>query len=223
MPDPKCGFPRDNKPKTLYRIDGEVLLERTVKQLREAGIKNIRVVTGYGANRIRKFNLEKKLNLELTHNPKWDTDAIESLRTGVKDIGDDALILYSDILVNVEVLRKFLECDAPLAWLKLIKPWGKPWPTNKNDEIYRGDRNICIVKVAKEKLEIFNRAEEYAEQWLKRYGRSADGGSALHLDALLMEALYQNGPVEDIVIPVNVGDIDYYRFTDEGKEALRVH
>ena len=46
---PHESFPRDDKQKTLYKFNGEVLLERTVNQLREAGIKDVRVVIGYGA------------------------------------------------------------------------------------------------------------------------------------------------------------------------------
>lgn len=219
---PHESFPRDDKQKTLYKVNGEVLLERTVNQLREAGIKDVRVVIGYGAEGIRKFNLEKKLDLDLVYNPQWETDAITSIRTGIKDLGDDALILYADILARTDVFRLFLECEAPLVWIKLLRPWGRPWPIG-NDEIYRGDRSICIVKVAEEKLGIFDKAEEYVEQWMKRYRRGETGGSGILLDALLLEAMYQNGPVADIVLPMGLKDVDRYKATDEGKEAARDH
>ena len=37
------------KPKALVEVRGEVLIERQIRQLREAGIKEIIVVTGYKA------------------------------------------------------------------------------------------------------------------------------------------------------------------------------
>lgn len=35
------------KPKGLLRVRGEILIERQIKQLREAGINNITIVVGY--------------------------------------------------------------------------------------------------------------------------------------------------------------------------------
>ena len=35
------------EPKALLRVKGEILIEREIKQLREAGIKDITVVVGY--------------------------------------------------------------------------------------------------------------------------------------------------------------------------------
>lgn len=35
------------KPKGLFRVRGEVLIERQIRQLQEAGVKDIYVVVGY--------------------------------------------------------------------------------------------------------------------------------------------------------------------------------
>ena len=223
---PHSSFPDNSKQKVLYHVDGEVLLERLVHQLREAGVEHVRVVVGYGAEGIKEFNRDRKLGLELVYNPQWDGDPIKSFRCGTKDLNDDALIVFGDILVDSPLFRKFVECKAPLAWIRTLIPWGRiPY-----DEIYRSDIHVSIVKIAKEYLTMFEeeKAEEYMKQFNERLlpimkefrtehvwnGTKLDG---VRLAAILVEGMYRNGPVEEIVIPSPILDVDYYNRTDEGR------
>jgi len=209
-------FPNNSKQKILYHVNGEILLERLIHQLREAGFEDIRLVTGYGARGIEEFNRDRNLDLELVYNPEWDGDPVESIKVGVKDLNDDALIIFADILANTQIFKKFLECEAPLAWIKTIIPWGAPLPP---DEVYKNDRQVCIVKVAHEKLTIFEEenAEKYLTQIINRcypdMTERDDGGRS---NALFLEGMYRNGPVEEIIVPSPIRDIDYYDQTDEG-------
>lgn len=59
------------KPKALIEVRGEVLIERQIKQLREAGIKEIVVVTGYMAEQFAY--LKDKYDVILVHNPDYLT------------------------------------------------------------------------------------------------------------------------------------------------------
>lgn len=59
------------KPKGLLSVKGEVLIERQIKQLHEAGIKNIVLVLGYKKESF--FYLEDKYdNIKIIINPKYD-------------------------------------------------------------------------------------------------------------------------------------------------------
>ena len=221
-------FPDNSKQKVLYHVNGEVLLERLVRQLREAGIEDIRLVTGYGAEGIEEFNRDRRLGLELVYNPEWDGDPVESYRCGTKNLNDDALIVFGDILVDSELFRRFQECKAPLVWIKTLIPWGKiPY-----DEIYKSNIHVSIVKIAKEKLSIFEeeKAEEYILQFTERvypsfraYRTARDWNGSkkdmVRIIAILVEGMYRNGPVEEIVIPSPIFDVDYYNQTDEGRAA----
>ena len=216
---PGSSFPDNSKQKVLYHVDGEILLERLVRQLREAGIEDIRLVTGYGAERIENFTRERKLDLELVYNPDWDGDSVKSLRCGIRDLNDDALIVFGDTLANSQIFRRFLECKARLVWIKTLIPWG----IIPDDEVYRGDRSICIVKVAKENLSIFEgeKADGYLTQIVNRcYPRISYGS---RLNAILLEAMYRNGPVEEIVVPSPILDVDYYFQTDEGSQERYIY
>jgi CTP:phosphocholine cytidylyltransferase-like protein len=59
------------RPKALTEVKGELLIERQIRQLREAGIDEIYIVTGYKAE---QFNyLKEKFGVELIHNPDYLT------------------------------------------------------------------------------------------------------------------------------------------------------
>ena len=222
---PHESFPKNDKQKVLYHVNGEILLERMVRQLKEAGLEDIRLVTGYGAKGIQEFNRDRSLSLELVYNPEWDEDPVESIRCGVKDLGDDALIIFGDILATTRLFRRFRECSAPLAWIKTKIPWGGGLPV---DEVYKANRQTCIVKVAEKKLIMFEKenAEEYIAQFTKRIYPSMkqfrshllwDGSirDTVRLSAVVLEGMFRNGPVEEIVVPSPIKDVDYYKLTDE--------
>ncbi|MDY6084032.1 MAG: NTP transferase domain-containing protein [Dialister sp.] len=56
-------------PKGLIRIKGEVLIERQIRQLQEAGIKNITIVVGYMQEYF--FYLEEKFHVKIVVNPDY--------------------------------------------------------------------------------------------------------------------------------------------------------
>lgn len=57
------------KPKALIEVRGEILIERQILQLQEAGIKEIIVVTGYNAEQFEY--LRDKYHVVLVHNPDY--------------------------------------------------------------------------------------------------------------------------------------------------------
>ena len=58
-------------PKGLITVKGEVLIERQIRQLREAGVNDIYVVTGYKADEFAY--LADQFGVKLVHNPYYDT------------------------------------------------------------------------------------------------------------------------------------------------------
>lgn len=57
------------RPKALFEVRGEVLIERLIRQLKEAGIERIAVVTGYMKESL--FYLEDKLGVSIVVNPEY--------------------------------------------------------------------------------------------------------------------------------------------------------
>lgn len=58
------------KPKALLTIKGEVLIERQIRQLREAGIEEIIIVVGYQKEKFQY--LEQKYNVVIIENPYYE-------------------------------------------------------------------------------------------------------------------------------------------------------
>ena len=57
------------KPKALVNVKGEVLIERQIRQLREAGIRDVVVVVGYKKEEFQY--LEEKMGVVLVENPEY--------------------------------------------------------------------------------------------------------------------------------------------------------
>lgn len=57
------------RPKALISVKGEVLIERQIRQLKEAGISKIYIITGYKHEQFTY--LKKKFDVELIHNPDY--------------------------------------------------------------------------------------------------------------------------------------------------------
>ena len=71
------------RPKALIEVKGEILIERQIRQLKEAGINEIIIVTGYKSE---QFNyLEKKFGVKLIYNPYYLTRNNNSSIYVVKD------------------------------------------------------------------------------------------------------------------------------------------
>lgn len=101
------------KPKALITVRGEVLIERQIRQLKEAGIHEIIVVTGYKAEQFEY--LRKKLGVTLVHNPEYLTKNNHSSIYAVKDYLKNSYICSSDnyFLQNPfenEVENSFYSC-----------------------------------------------------------------------------------------------------------------
>ena len=57
------------RPKALIEVKGEVLIERQIRQLKEAGIDNISIVVGYMKERF--YYLKEKFGVKIIENPDY--------------------------------------------------------------------------------------------------------------------------------------------------------
>ena len=70
--------PLYDKPKGLFEYKGEVLIERQIRQLREAGVEDIAVVVGYEKEHF--FYLEDRFGVDLVVSTRWaDESNLSSL------------------------------------------------------------------------------------------------------------------------------------------------
>ena len=94
-------------PKGLFRVKGEILLEREIEQLIEAGVPEIIVVTGFMAGKFEY--LKDKYGVMLVHNPDFDKyNNIASLYA-VKDHIRNSYILCADNYYKNNVFARTVE------------------------------------------------------------------------------------------------------------------
>ena len=82
------------RPKALISVKGEVLIERQIRQLREAGVPEIYIVVGYKAEQFAY--LEEKFGVHLVENPDYNTRNNHASIYAVKDILGNTYICSAD-------------------------------------------------------------------------------------------------------------------------------
>ncbi len=81
-------------PKALITVKGEILIERQIRQLKQAGINDIYIVTGYKAEMFGY--LEEKFGVKLIHNADYLTRNNNASIYAVKDILKNSYICSAD-------------------------------------------------------------------------------------------------------------------------------
>ena len=77
-----------DKPKQLYRIDGESLVRRTCRAALMSALGEVILVTGYATRRVRSEIAD--LDLRRVHNPAYAEGQSGSVRCGLAAVADDA-------------------------------------------------------------------------------------------------------------------------------------
>lgn len=86
--------PLYDKPKGLFEYRGEVLIERQIRQLREAGVSDITVVIGYEKERF--FYLEDKFRVNLVVSTRYNDESNLSSLDLVRDVLGDSFLCCAD-------------------------------------------------------------------------------------------------------------------------------
>lgn len=111
----------DERPKCMVELRGRTLLEWQLAALRDAGIREIAIVTGY------KRELLAEQGLVEFHNPRWaQTNMVSSLACAEAWLQDEpSIVSYSDIFYSPAAVQSLMTCQASLAvtydpnWLAL--------------------------------------------------------------------------------------------------------
>ncbi len=98
----------DKSPKCLLKINGQTILEHQIQNLNACGIKEIVVVVGHFADKIKSSFTNR---LRYIHNPKYlETNNLFSLLSAKEELLDGFIYLHSDIIFNYKILESLLDC-----------------------------------------------------------------------------------------------------------------
>lgn len=94
------------KPKALLKVKGEILIEREIRQLQEAGIKDITIVLGYLKEKL--FYLEEKFGVKIIVNDDYYKFNNTSTLIRVMDKLDNTYICSSDNYFTQNVFEPYV-------------------------------------------------------------------------------------------------------------------
>lgn len=105
----------NDRPKCLLKVGTRCLLERTIDNLRAAGITELVVVTGYRGEMIRQFITDRYSDMTVAFIDNADyqsTNNIYSLwLTRDHVAGKDFILLDSDILFDGKIIKRLLNTE----------------------------------------------------------------------------------------------------------------
>lgn len=126
----RLGSLTSHQPKCLTQVRGKSLLSRAVSNLREAGIEDIALVTGYRRDLLVPFGLHE------FHNAEWaSSNMVYSLmHASPWLLSTDCIVSYGDIFYRPSAVGSLMDTDADVA-LTYDPDWLKLWSQRSDDPL----------------------------------------------------------------------------------------
>ena len=133
------------KNKCLINVDGKKLINRIIFNFKSNNVKKIFVITGF-----KKKKIEKNINykkIKFVNNSKYaSTEMLESLMIGLKNVNEDVIISYSDIIYDKKVIKLILKKKKNNeVILPILKNWKEVWKI-KNKNILEDAESLSFNK-----------------------------------------------------------------------------
>lgn len=210
-------------PKALLSVNGEKLIERTIKQLHEAGVEEIHIVVGFMKERFEY--LMDKYGVDLIVNPLYSSENNIS-----------SLALASRFISNTYIIPSDVWCETNPFSSKELYSWymvsdeiddDSDVRVNRKNELVRvgnssgnamvGISYLCgeTASVVKERMEKFSKDHKYNNSFWEEalYGREEDGESP---DRMIVQA--------KVVHSASVVEINTYeQLRDLDDESSELH
>jgi choline kinase len=149
-----------NTPKCLTELAGETLIGRQIKTLRECGIDEIVIVTGFMAHKLVLPDTKQVFN------PFWaTTNMVESLFCAKEFFDDDIFVSYSDIIYESRNLKALIESPHAVSVL-VDRQWQVYWEHRFKDPLSDAESLImddegCILDIGQKVVNIDSIEAQY--------------------------------------------------------------
>ncbi len=147
----------DKNPKSMVSLIGKPLLERQLATLNGCDVKDVAVVTGYCADKIKNIGVRTFLNpLYEKTNMVYSLFAAESFMSDTK--GEDLLICYGDIVYQRDNLQTILDSSGDIA-VMVDKNWHQYWSLRMDNPL--DDAETLILDENKYITELGKKTDNY--------------------------------------------------------------
>ena len=145
-------------PKALLDLNGKSILERQISLLREYGVNEIFVVTGYQ----REKHILK--DIEYIFNPRYsETEQLASMMVARTKIFDDVLVIFGDIIFDSQILQQILASNDDIA-MAIDLNWEKSYNEGLcnshplDEPVLINQKKILQISAKETSLDIKNQA-----------------------------------------------------------------
>ena len=143
-------------PKALLDINGKSILERQISLLRQHGINEIFVVTGYQREQYIMKNIEYIFNSRYI-----ETEQLASMMVARTKIFDDVLVIFGDIVFDAQILQQILASNDNIA-IAVDFDWEKSYterpdnPKSLADKVLIDQKKIIQISAKITSLDMKN-------------------------------------------------------------------
>jgi len=134
-------------PKSLVNVNGKPIINYQIEALKQTGINEIIIITGkYN----EKFNLD---NVKYLHDEKHEEhDVLGSLMEAKKNLKNDVLVIYSDIIFEQKIIQQVLDSKGDISiaidmdWKKHYKNRSEHPESEAENVLLDSKQNILQIK-----------------------------------------------------------------------------
>ena len=150
-------FKAIGKNKCLLKINNKTLIEKIMSDS-SFYFDKINIITGYKSYLIEK-HLNKYSNIKIIKNKDYHKkEMLHSIITGLKNINDDVVISYSDILVSKKIWKYFNNTLNNEIMIPIKKNWRNIWKIRS--KLFLDDAESLKINKDKYLLEIENKIKK---------------------------------------------------------------
>ena len=215
-----------NTPKSLIQVNGKSIISKQMSILNSNGVNEIIIITGPFKEKFSFSNV--KFIHDETH---LQHDILGSLIVAKKELFDDVIIIYSDILFDDLIIKKVINSKNDIG-IAIDLNWKKQYENRKLHPLSEAenvlfDNSNKIIEIKKniqksnsligEFLGIMKLSNEGCKNFLKTYEKISDKNKQFHdanslnsayLTDMLQELIESNVEVHPIIIDSNWCEID---------------
>lgn len=159
----------DNVPKCMVKVGDEMIIDRQIDSLINAGINDIYVCTGY-LSEILKEHINKKYNfVKFIYNEDYlETNNMVSMYLAKSEAcGENIIVMNSDVFIEPEYIKVLI--DSPIENCILTEK-GRYEEENmkiivKNDSIVAISKQISAQECYGTTIDIYKFSKEFTQQW----------------------------------------------------------
>ena len=197
-----------NIPKSMVKINGKPIIEHQLSVLNKAGVTEVYVITGPHSE---KFNIK---NVKYVKDEKYEKhDILGSLMEAKKFLEKDTLVLYSDIIFELRIIKKILNSKEDIS-IAVDMNWEKNYEgrtehpkseaenveLNNNEEIIKIKKNIQNVKNnVGEFLGIIKFRNMGSEVFVKKYDELIKNSNGLFHEAPSILKAYVTDMIQELI------------------------